>query len=123
MQTNVNWFEIATKDLTRAARFYETVFATRLHMETLEEESPMAIFQRDDGQSVGCLTGGQWIEPSLQGTLVYLDAGPSIQAVIDRIVPAGGKIALEKTQLPKELGYICQFIDTEGNRIALHAMN
>ncbi|MFJ3044361.1 VOC family protein [Herbaspirillum chlorophenolicum] len=123
MQTNVNWFEIATKDLTRAARFYETVFATKLRLESLEEESPMAIFTRDDGQSIGCLTGGDWIEPSPQGTLVYLDAGPSIQAVIDRIETAGGKIAMEKTQLPKELGYICQFIDTEGNRVALHAMN
>lgn len=123
MQTAINWFEIATKDLTRATRFYETVFATKLRPEAFEEDSPMAIFIRDDGRSVGCLTGGQWIEPSLQGTLVYLDAGPSIQAVIDRIVPAGGKIALEKTQLPNDIGYICQFIDTEGNRVALHAMN
>lgn len=123
MQTNVNWFEIATKDLTRAARFYETLFATRLRLENLEEDAPMAIFTRDDGQSIGCLTGGAWIEPSPQGTLVYLDAGPAIQAVIDRIEPAGGKIAMAKTQLPRDLGYICQFIDTEGNRIALHAMN
>ncbi|KAF1042541.1 MAG: hypothetical protein GAK35_02655 [Herbaspirillum frisingense] len=123
MQTNVNWFEIATKDLTRAARFYEAVFATRLRMEALEEEAPMAIFTRDDGRSIGCLTGGAWIEPSSQGTVVYLDAGPSIQAVIDRIEPAGGKIAMPLMQLPKDIGYICHFIDTEGNRVALHAMN
>lgn len=123
MQTNVNWFEIATKDLTRATRFYETVFATKLRLEAFAENSLMAIFNRDDGQSIGCLTGDNWIEPSPQGTLIYLDAGPSIQAVIDRIEPAGGTIALAKMQLPKDLGYICQFIDTEGNRVALHAMN
>lgn len=122
MQTNVNWFEIATKDLTRAANFYETVFATKLRLENLDAEMPMAIFTRDDGQSIGCLTGGDWFEPSAQGTLIYLDAGPSIQLVIDRIEAAGGKIAMAKMQLPKDLGYICHFIDTEGNRVALHAM-
>ncbi len=123
MQTQVNWFEIATKDLQRATRFYENVFATTLRQETVSEGMPLAIFMRDNGQSSGCLTGGDWIEPSTQGTLVYLDAGPSIQAVLDRVAAAGGKIAMERTQLPKEIGYIAQFIDTEGNRVALHAMN
>lgn len=123
MQTQVNWFEIATRDLPRATRFYESVFATTLRQETLSEGSPMAIFMREDGQSVGCLIGGNWIEPSAQGTLVYLDAGPSIQAVLERVQAAGGKVAMARTQLPNDIGYIAHFIDTEGNRIALHAMH
>jgi predicted enzyme related to lactoylglutathione lyase len=28
---------------------------------------------------------------------------------------------MNKYELPKELGYIAQFIDSEGNRVALHA--
>ena len=123
MQTQVNWFEIATKDLQRATRFYESVFATTLRQETISEGMPMAIFMRDNGQSCGCLTGGDWIEPSTQGTLVYLDAGPSIQAVLDRVEAAGGKIAMDRTELPRDIGYIAHFIDSEGNRVALHAMN
>lgn len=122
MHTNVNWFELPTKDLTRATRFYETIFDASLRQESMSAEGPMAIFTRANGDSFGCLTSGDWIQPSAQGALVYLDAGPSIQSVIDRIVPAGGKIAMEKTQLPKDIGYIAHFIDTEGNRVALHAM-
>ena len=83
----------------------------------------MAIFMREDGQSVGCLIGGNWIEASAQGTLVYLDAGPSIQAVLERVQAAGGKVAMARTQLPNDIGYIAHFIDTEGNRIALLAMH
>lgn len=121
MQTKVNWFEIATRDLERASRFYETLFATSLRRENMDG-TQMAIFTHGS-ESQGCLIGGDWIEPSPQGTLVYLDAGPSIDAVISRVTPVGGKIAMDKTQLPRELGYICHVIDTEGNRIALHAMN
>ena len=123
MQTQVNWFEIATKDLQRATRFYEAVFATQLRQEQLSEEGPMAIFVRDDGQSIGCLTAPGWLEPTRQGTLIYLDAGPSIQAVLDRVREAGGEIVMERFQLPNDIGYIAQFIDSEGNRLALHAMN
>ncbi len=123
MQTQVNWFEIATKDLPRASRFYETVFATKLRQEKMCEEGPMAIFVRDDGQSIGCLTGPGWLEPSRQGTLIYLDAGPSIQVVLDRVRQAGGEIVMERFQLPNDIGYIAQFIDSEGNRLALHAMS
>jgi len=123
MQTQVNWFEIATKDLQRATRFYEAVFATQLRQEQISDSGPMAIFVRDDGRSVGCLTGPGWLEPTRQGTLIYLDAGPSIQAVLDRVVAAGGELTMERTQLPNDIGYIAQFIDSEGNRMALHAMH
>ncbi|MFD2273604.1 hypothetical protein ACFS07_28025 [Undibacterium arcticum] len=54
--------------------------------------------------------------------MIYLDAGPSIDRVLARIEPAGGSIQMGKTELPRELGYIAHFIDTEGNRLALHAM-
>ncbi|MFX4396897.1 hypothetical protein ABTA35_20040, partial [Acinetobacter baumannii] len=78
---------------------------------------------RDDGQSIGCLTAPGWLEPTRQGTLIYLDAGPSIQAVLDRVKAAGGEVTMERFQLPNDIGYIAQFIDSEGNRLALHAMH
>jgi predicted enzyme related to lactoylglutathione lyase len=30
---------------------------------------------------------------------------------------------MERFQLPNDIGYIAQFIDSEGNRLALHAMH
>jgi len=40
---------------------------------------------------------------------------------LDRIEKAGGKIIQPKTQISPEYGYMGVFLDTEGNRIALHS--
>jgi uncharacterized protein len=40
--------------------------------------------------------------------------------VLKRIDNAGGRIVMEKMELPRQLGYIAHFLDTEGNRVALH---
>jgi len=122
MTTHINWFEIPVTNLSRASKFYEAVFNARLRIETDFDSAPMAIFNDAAGESCGCLTETQAFKASTDGVLVYLDAGPSIQKAIDRIVPAGGKVVLDKFELPKQLGYIAHFIDTEGNRVALHAM-
>ena len=56
------------------------------------------------------------------GTLVYLNANPDVQNVLDKIEAAGGKIIVPKTQISPEYGYMAVFVDTEGNRIALHSV-
>ena len=122
MTTQINWFEIPVTNLSRATKFYEAVFNAKLHVETDFDAAPMAIFYNAAKESCGCLTETQAFKPSTDGVLVYLDAGASIQQAIDRIAPAGGKVVLDKLELPKQLGYIAHFIDTEGNRVALHAM-
>jgi predicted enzyme related to lactoylglutathione lyase len=35
---------------------------------------------------------------------------------------AGGEIALPKTALPPGLGFFAHIIDSEGNRVGLHAL-
>jgi predicted enzyme related to lactoylglutathione lyase len=55
------------------------------------------------------------------GVAVYLAAEPTLQATLDRIGPAGGKIDGSIVELPNEIGYIAFFIDPEGNRIGLHS--
>lgn len=44
-----------------------------------------------------------------------------VQNELDRIEPNGGKIMQPKTQISKEIGFMAVFLDTEGNRIALHS--
>jgi predicted enzyme related to lactoylglutathione lyase len=122
MTTQINWFEIPVTNLSRATRFYEAVFNAKLRVETDFDSAPMAIFNNAAEESCGCLTETKAFKASTDGVLVYLDAGASIQQAIDRVAPAGGKIVLDKLELPKQLGYIAHFIDTEGNRVALHAM-
>lgn len=57
------------------------------------------------------------------GPLLYLNANPDVQLVLDNVVAAGGKILVPKMETSPEYGYMGVFIDTEGNRIALHSVS
>jgi hypothetical protein len=121
MHTKINWFEIPSTDFSRATRFYETLFDTKLK---IEQTGPvkMSIFTDATGESCGCVAHSEHYLPGKDGTVIYLDATPSIDKVLARIEPAGGQIQMGKMELPGDLGFIAHFIDTEGNRLALHAL-
>jgi predicted enzyme related to lactoylglutathione lyase len=123
-ENSLNWFEIPVTDMERAKKFYETIF------EIEKQELPipqikMVTFpwEMGSGKVNGALAQHELYKPSTDGVAVYLNANPDIQTVIDRIEPAGGKIVIPKTQISPEIGYMAFFIDTEGNRMALHAQN
>jgi uncharacterized protein len=120
MQTKINWFQIPSTDLNRAVKFYETIFDSKLRLEQIGE-SPMGIFTAQDGDSIGCVVHGKQFVPNENGPVLYLDATPSIDAVLARVGKAGGRVLVEKTELPNNIGFVAHFIDTEGNRLALHA--
>jgi predicted enzyme related to lactoylglutathione lyase len=65
----------------------------------------------------------QFYKPSAtDGPLIYLNANPDVQEVLDKVEKAGGKIVVPKTQISPEHGYMAVIMDTEGNRIALHSV-
>lgn len=120
----LNWFEIPVTDIDRAKKFYETIFEMEM------TEMPMGGLQMvsfpygpGSGKVSGALIKHEMYEPMQNGVLIYLNANPDIQTVIDRIEDAGGRIDIPKTQISPEIGYMSVFTDTEGNRIALHAQN
>lgn len=118
----ISWFEIPTQDITRAQKFYETIF----QMSMIPLDTPnlqMRMFPVEDRMDVGgaIVHNKEWYKPSdTQGPLVYLNANPDAQKILDRIPAAGGKVIVPKTQISPEHGYMAVFIDTEGNRVALH---
>ena len=118
----LNWFEIPARDLDRAQKFYEALFAAPLRREAMGDVA-FVMFQNDQGGTAGCVmaTGGE-PAPSVDGTVVYLNAAPSIDAVLARLDAAGGELIVPKTALPDGMGYFAQFRDGEGNRVGLHAM-
>ena len=59
--------------------------------------------------------------PSKEGTMVYFMC-KDVQNELDRIEAAGGQIYQAKKQISPEYGYMGVFIDSEGNRVALHSM-
>lgn len=117
----VHWFEIPVTDLDRAQSFYETLLAQPLKREVMGPTT-LAIFGRDEGGVTGALMFGDAApQPADSGTLVYLNANPSLDAVLGRVTAAGGRIVMPRIDLPDDIGCIAHFIDTEGNRVGLHA--
>ena len=119
----LSWFEIPVRQLDRAQNFYETLLATTLRREAMGPTMTLAVFGSGDQSVGGCLMAGDGTpEPSQVGTLVYLNAEPSLDAVLARVEAAGGRITTPKVQLPDGMGCFAHFVDTEGNRVGLHAL-
>ena len=120
----VGWFEIPVTDMERAMKFYETVFEFELSRNQMGPLA-MAWFPWVDkgtgsGGSLVCYPGQY--TPSGDGTLVYFTAWSGDVAVeLARVEAAGGNVLMEKKEISPEHGYMALFLDTEGNRIALHS--
>ena len=115
----VNWFEIPALNLQRAAAFYNHIY--NISMDTLDLNGySMAFFPADKGIG-GAVVMGQGCVPSETGTLVYLNGGKDLMPILNRIEEAGGRVVMGKTKITDDAGYFALFIDTEGNKLALHS--
>jgi len=123
MKQVIDWFEIPVRDVPRAQAFYESVLQTTLQRESYAGPGmQMAVFPSEGDAIKGALMSGH---PALQvgacGTLVYLHAGEFLDAALQRLVAAGGQVAMGKVALPEGLGYMAHILDVDGNRVGLHA--
>jgi uncharacterized protein len=118
----ISWFEIPVRNLDRAAAFYETLLASPLRRESIAPNQ-LGVFSYADTGVGGCLIAGAEVPaPAANGTLIYLNAKPSLDAVLARVEAAGGRITTPKVQLPGGMGCFAHITDTEGNRVGLHAL-
>ena len=127
-ETNVvTWFEIPVQDSQRARAFYETILDVPMHTEHIAETNEELTFfpsdpnviQATSGRVTGVLTKSAKAKPSAEGTLIYINASPAIQTVLDKVERAGGKVLVPTLRI--KAGLIAIILDTEGNRIGLHA--
>ena len=123
MQNAISWFEIPTTDINRAQHFYETIFGISMMAMDLPNIK-MRMFPLDDpmnGVGGTLVDSGGFHKPSAtDGPLIYLNGNPDVQIILDRVEAAGGKIMVPRTEISPEYGDMAVFLDTEGNRIALH---
>jgi len=125
-ETNIlTWFEIPVSNIDRAKTFYETILDIEMIKRT-DGNDEAAFFpynpnivQATSGRVTGVLSKTNKNSPSGDGTLVYINASPDIQIVLDKVEPAGGKIIANKIRIPA--GFIAVIMDTEGNKVGLHA--
>ena len=116
----IAWFEIPARDFDRAVNFYECILTTKLKRETLGEET-LAVFPYEGGVTSGCVMHAKWNGPSADGSVVYLHTGDHINTVLERVPAAGGRVEAGRTELPPGMGCYARIIDSEGNRVGLHA--
>ncbi|MHB2167019.1 VOC family protein [Alsobacter sp. R-9] len=116
------WFELPAADFERAVSFYEALFGTTLNRETIGPNR-MAVFpyERERGIS-GCVMAGPGLAPADQGALVYLNADGALPDMLARVEKLGGRVAGPVIELPEGMGRFVHIVDTEGNRVGLHAV-
>ena len=117
------WVEIPVADMDRAAKFYSAVFDIELERHPLGPLE-MAWFPGVPGSmgANGSLVKNENYKPSGDGVLVYLTSfSGDVDTELGRVEKAGGKVLMPKKLISEEYGSMGLFLDTEGNRIAVHA--
>ena len=115
----VNWFEIPVLNFERALRFYNVIYD--IEMETTHMNGyDMGFFPANKGIG-GAIVMGEGCVPSDTGPLIYLNGGKDLSEIMGRVGSAGGRIILPKTLINESAGFFALFLDTEGNRMAIHS--
>ena len=123
----LTWFEIPVVNTERAKKFYETILGIEMSTRTIPETGEVLTFfpydpqvvQATSGRVTGVLSQTEKNKPSKEGTLVYINASPDLQQVLDKVESAGGQVLVPRMLI--NAGYIAVILDTEGNRVGLHA--
>ncbi|MEO5586045.1 MAG: VOC family protein [Flavobacteriales bacterium] len=114
----VTWFEIPAYDMERAKAFYDHIYGIRMETSRTDDFT-MAYFPADQGIG-GAVVQGPGCLPNDTGALIYLNAGSNLELLLGRVAEAGGRVVMGRTLISEDSGWFALFIDTEGNRLALH---
>ena len=118
----INWFEISVADISRAKKFYETVFGIKMETQNMMGmEMAFFPYEMGSGKASGCLCQSPMHKPSQDGVKLYLNGDPDLSAALSNVEKAGGKVAMPKTKISDDVGYMAFILDTEGNSVGLHS--
>jgi predicted enzyme related to lactoylglutathione lyase len=118
----LNWFEISVSDINRAKKFYETIFGISMEIQNMMGmEMATFPYEPGSGKASGALVKSQMHKPSGDGVKLYLNGNPDLSQALSKVEQAGGKVAMPKTKIGDDIGFMAFLVDTEGNTIALHS--
>ncbi len=129
MDNTIVWADIPVIDLDRAMRFYGAVLQTRFApaegMEGIALEVPPEDFdpsRMEPPFPVSFdLALSQESRPSTDGCTIYLNSHGDPEGMLQRVEKAGGKVLMPVTDMGEMVGSLAFFLDSEGNRIGVHA--
>lgn len=119
----INWFEIPVVDMDRAIKFYSEVFSYSSMQQMDFGGFKMAFFPAEQGSLGGALCKGDGYKPTQDGVVIYFSVQPDLNVALSKVEAAGGKVIVPKRIITEEYGYMGLFIDSEGNRVAMHSQN
>ena len=115
----VSWFEIPAVNFEQAVAFYCQIYG--IEMEKVSTNGYMMAFFPVGNGIGGAIVAGPGSVPSDTGPLLYLNGGSDLNNVLNKVEEAGGRIVMPKTLISDDAGYFAIFIDSEGNKLALHS--
>jgi predicted enzyme related to lactoylglutathione lyase len=114
----VIYFEIPVHDIERAIKFYKAVFNFDFGKETIDNyEMALFPFAEENSGISGALAKGEIYNPTKDGVVIYFST-ENIDEALELAFSNGGQILYPKTD--NGIGFVAEFEDTEGNRIALY---
>lgn len=117
----INWFEIPVTDLQRAVNFYCRIFGYEAMYQMNMGGIDMAFFPMEGEGVSGALCKGKDYNPTMDGAVIYLNGNPDLNNILSKVESFGGKVLVEKTIITEDIGYMALFVDSEGNKVALHS--
>ncbi len=112
------WFDIPVADLDRAATFYATTLGIKVHKERAGDVE-FCLLEHGAGNG-----GTLVLDPDKAGRdggpLLYLSAEGRIRDAVDQALRHGGRL-MQAIHALGPHGVRAIVLDSEGNRIALHA--
>lgn len=126
-----SYVAIPCTDFDRAFKFYLDITGG-LIQKNPNVPFPMAYFTDKDYNYVGHLfqlaqmklADGSAVDlkPSADGAIIYMEMAKDLNETLAKIKNAGGRILMPKTLIAPGKGYWALFLDTEGNKLALHSV-
>ena len=122
MKSYISMFEIPATDISRAIHFYQKILDINIEKMDIEGMQ-MGILPYEGQMTTGVLIPADGYKPSADGVNIYLNGGDNLQIILDKVEKNGGKIMTPKTAHADGSGYFAIFLDSEGNKMALHSPN
>ena len=114
----VVYFEIPVNDIDRAIKFYTFVFNFEFDKEIIDKnEMALFPFAEENSGISGALAKGEIYKPTKDGVVIYFKT-ENIDETLTLATSNGGQMLYPKTD--NGIGFVAEFEDTEGNRIALY---
>lgn len=120
MSNRIVWVDIPVSDLDRAIRFYSGVLGAPV----TKEGGPgfaFGLLPHSGAEVGGCLYLPESDNaPSRVGPLIYLNAEGRLHSAVEAVAANGGQVLQDIHEIGPH-GFCAIVLDSEGNRIAIHA--